>query len=167
VPGRLVANLRIAIEVSRALDELHRLDIFHVDLNPMNVLHRSTSDRPVIRIIDFESSYERRRHQSGVPYSPPTTPGYSAPEVTRQAPDARADVYSLGAVLYTLLGGFQRSPVIPPRQRVTSDRTLDPELRDALLTAVDPDPDRRFTSILAFQAALGSYLEGIWPGRQW
>ena len=37
-PARMVAHLRTAIEVARALAELHQLPIFHVDLNPMNIL---------------------------------------------------------------------------------------------------------------------------------
>ena len=42
---RLVGHLMTAIEVARALSEIHRLEIFHVDLNPMNILHR-TAERP-------------------------------------------------------------------------------------------------------------------------
>lgn len=166
-PGRLVVHLRIAIEISRALAEIHRLEIFHVDLNPMNVLYRTGTDRPVIRIVDFESSYERRRHSAGVFYSPPVTPGYSAPEVSRQAPDARADVFSLGAVLYTLLAGHRWMDGADVTARVAADDDLDAELKQALLTAVDRAPDRRHASIDAFQAALGAYLERIWPGRSW
>ena len=33
-PERMVTHLRTAIEVAKALDEIHRLQIFHVDLNP-------------------------------------------------------------------------------------------------------------------------------------
>jgi len=55
----MVAHLRAAIEVARALTDLHRLPIFHVDLNPMNILYRVDKGRPVIRIVDFESSYEQ------------------------------------------------------------------------------------------------------------
>jgi tRNA A-37 threonylcarbamoyl transferase component Bud32 len=56
VPARMVAHLRTAMEAARAVAELHRLDIFHVDLNPMNILRRTEKDTPVIRIVDFESS---------------------------------------------------------------------------------------------------------------
>src|SRR5215203_2850117 len=97
LPGRDVTHLRTAIEVGTALIELHSLNIWHVDLNPMNILYRSEGGRPVIRIVDFESSYEVARHGAGVFYSPPTTTGYTAPEVSRRAPDARSDVFSLGA----------------------------------------------------------------------
>src|SRR5688572_17904743 len=78
-PGKLVTHLRTAIEVARALAELHGLQIVHVDLNPMNILHRAERNHPVVRIVDFESSYARARHAAGVFYSPPTTPRFSAP----------------------------------------------------------------------------------------
>jgi serine/threonine protein kinase len=166
-PAMLVRNLRIGIEIARVVSQIHALDIFHVDLNPMNVLSRTGPARPIVRVIDFESSYERRRHASGVFYSPPTTAGYSAPEVSSQAPDARADVFSLGSVLYTLLAGYRWPETSDVRARVLADETLDAELKDALLRAVDPEPDRRFDDIAAFESALGAYLERIWPGRAW
>ncbi len=167
VSDKLVTHLRTAIEIARALTDIHRLEIFHVDLNPMNVLYRTGTDRPVIRIVDFESSYERRRHATSVFYSPPTTPGYSAPEVSGQAPDARSDVFSLGAVLYTLRAGFRWADDAAVGARVKTDPDLDAELKDALLTAVDPVPEKRYPSVQKFQAALGAYLERIWPGRSW
>jgi serine/threonine protein kinase len=147
--------------------DLHRVGIVHVDLNPMNVLYRTGTDRPVIRIVDFESSYEASRHADGPAYNPPTTPGYSAPEIPRQRPDGRADVYSLGAVLYTVLAGYQWTAGVALTARITADAELDADLRDALLTAVDPDPDGRFATMQQFHDALGAYLEEIWPGRKW
>lgn len=167
MPARLVAHLRTAIEVAKALGQLHSLDIFHVDLNPMNILYRTEKGRPVIRIVDFESSYELARHSAGVFYSPPTTPGYSAPEVSRQAPDARADLFSLGAVLYTMLAGYQWTWKAEAGASIEADPEIDAELKDILLTAVDPNPDKRYPSIQHFQAVLAGYLEQIWPGRSW
>ena len=57
VAARMVAHLRTAIEVAKALLEIHQLKIFHVDLNPMNILYRTEGGKPVIRLVDFESSY--------------------------------------------------------------------------------------------------------------
>jgi serine/threonine protein kinase len=165
--AKLVTHIRIGIEIARALMDLHRVGIVHVDLNPMNVLYRTGTDRPVIRIVDFESSYEASRHADGPAYNPPTTPGYSAPEIPRQRPDGRADVYSLGAVLYTVLAGYQWTAGVALTARITADAELDADLRDALLTAVDPDPDGRFATMQQFHDALGAYLEEIWPGRKW
>jgi serine/threonine protein kinase len=167
LPARLVAHLRTAIEVARALADLHRLKIFHVDLNPMNILHRVEKGRPVVRIVDFESSYEVARHSAGVFYSPPTTPGYSAPEVSRQAPDGRSDLFSLGAVLYTLLAGFDWTWGGEISASIDRDRELDSDLKAILLTAVDPDPGRRYPTVEEFRAVLAGHLEHIWPGRSW
>jgi serine/threonine protein kinase len=164
-PARLVSHLRIAIEIARVLADIHRLEIFHVDLNPMNILYGTGGNRPVIRVVDFESSYERRRHTAGTVYSPPITPGFSAPEVSRQAPDASADVFSLGAVLHTLLAGSRWMDGSNVAARVADDDALDGDLKAALVTAVDPAPAKRYASMLVFQAALGAYLERIWPGR--
>jgi serine/threonine-protein kinase len=166
-PHRLVAHLRTILEAVKAVVELHGVQIFHVDLNPMNILYRTERSRPIIRIVDFESSYEVSRHTSGVFYSPPTTTGYSAPEVSQQPPDARSDVFSLGAVLHTMLEGYKWPATGGPRTRVESDPNLDAELRDILLGAVAPSPDGRYASAAEFAGRLAGYLERIWPGRTW
>ena len=167
VPARMVGYLITAIEVARALAELHRIGIVHVDLNPMNVLHRTERGRPVVRIVDFESSYEVARHTAGEAYNPSMTPGYSAPEVSRQPPDARADVYSLGAVLYTMLAGYEWTWNADVSAAVARDRDLDPDLTGILRRAVEPDPKGRHASMQEFRDALAEYLERIWPGRAW
>jgi serine/threonine protein kinase len=167
LPARMVANLRMTIEVARALLDLHGLRIYHVDLNPMNILYRTEQGRPVIRIVDFESSYEHARHSTGTSYNPPTTAAYCAPEVAHKPPDARSDLFSLGAVLYTALAGYDWTWNSQVGASIKSDGEIDPELKEILLTAVDPDPDKRFPSVREFHDALSQYLEGIWPGRSW
>jgi serine/threonine protein kinase len=164
-PVRQAAHLRTTIEVSRALIELHGLKIWHVDLNPMNILCRWENGKPVIRIVDFESSYEAARHSRGVFYNPPTTSTYSAPEVSLNTPDARSDLFSLGAVLYTMLAGFEWTWAADVGRCVGADPEVAPELKEILLTAVDADRDRRYPSVVEFRAALGAYLERTWPGR--
>jgi serine/threonine protein kinase len=166
-PHRLVAHVRMALEVATALAELHRIHVFHVDLNPMNILYRVEQGKPVIRIVDFESSYESGRHANGTGYNPPTTTGFCAPEVHAGVPDGRADVFSLGAVLYTVLAGYEWTWDAELSRRIESDADLDAELKTILLTAVEPDADRRYRSILGMHAALAAYLESIWPGRSW
>jgi serine/threonine protein kinase len=165
MPTRYVGHLRTTIEVARALIELHGLKIWHVDLNPMNILCRWERGKPVIRIVDFESSYEVARHSSGVFYNPPTTSGYTAPELSRQAPDARSDLFSLGAVLYTMMAGYAWTWAADVGRCVDADPDVAPGLKEILLTAVDADPVRRYSSSLELRAALAAYVERIWPGR--
>jgi serine/threonine protein kinase len=167
MPARTVSHLLTAITVARALTTLHGLQIFHVDLNPMNILRRMERGRPVIRIVDFESSYEVSRHTAGVFYNPPTSPGYTAPEIPGQAPDARSDVFSLGAVLYTMLAGYQWTWQGDAGPSVQADRGIDRDLQRILLTAVASQPGERYPGMEAFHADLSTYLEAIWPGRSW
>jgi serine/threonine protein kinase len=167
VPGRLVAHLRTSITVASALAELHRVPIVHVDLNPMNILYRAEKGSPVIRIVDFESSYDPSRHAGGEFYGPPLTAGYCAPEVSHQAPDARADLFSLGAVLYTLVAGYEWTWRDEVATAIAADTALDAELRDVLQRATAADPGQRYPTAEAMQVALAGYLERIWPGRPW
>jgi serine/threonine protein kinase len=167
IPDKTVTYLRTALEIARALGELHSLKIYHVDLNPMNILLRLEHDgRPIIRIIDFESSYEAARHSTGTFYNPPNTPGYSAPEISIQTPDARSDVYSLGAVLYAMLASYKSPWEANVGKRVAEDPDLDADLKELLLQAVDPVPDHRYRSVEDFHASLAAHLEKIWPGRR-
>lgn len=163
-PAAQVTHGRTMMEVATALSQLHGLEIWHADLNPMNILCRWERERPVIRIVDFESSYEVARHTRGVFYNPATTSGFSAPELPDRVPDARSDVYSVGAVLYTLLAGYDWTWGSDVRQRITADSAVTPELTEILLTALDADPERRFASIGDLRLALSDFT-GFWSGR--
>jgi serine/threonine protein kinase len=165
-PNALVGHLRTSIEVATALADLHRIGVFHVDLNPMNILYRLEKGRPVIRIVDFESSYEVARHSlAGTFYNPPTTAGFCAPELRHRAPDRRADVFSLGAVLYTLIAGYGWTWAGELAAQIAADAELDQEIKALLLMAVRADADARYQSMDELRAALSGYLESIWPGR--
>jgi hypothetical protein len=87
--------------------------------------------------------------------------------VPHQAPDARSDLFSLGAVLYAALAGYRWTDDEEVSTRVKADPEIDAALKDALLAAVDPVPGNRYPSVQEFQTALATYLEQIWPGRSW
>ena len=165
MPHQLVARLRTSLEVATALGDLHQIRVFHVDLNPMNILYRSERGRPVIRIVDFESSYDVARHSNGAVYNPAITPGFCAPEVSERAPDGRADVFSLGAVLYTMIAGYGWTWDAKLSRDISADAEIDEELKTILLTAVERQVDSRYQSVQELRAALVGYLESIWPGR--
>jgi serine/threonine protein kinase len=159
IPGKTDTYIRTAMEIAKAFVELHSLKIYHVDLNPMNILLRLEHGRPIIRIIDFESSYEWDRHSKGPFYSPPNTPGYSAPEIAHRAPDARSDVFSLGAVLYTMLAGYRWTWDNDVWTCVKGDNDIDRDLKRIVLKAVDPSSDNRYRSMDEFRADLAVRLE--------
>jgi serine/threonine protein kinase len=166
IPGKTVSYIRTVMEIANAMTELHGLKIYHVDLNPMNILLREEHATPTIRIIDFESSFESARHSAGAFYNPPHTPGYSAPEIGRQAPDGRSDTFSLGAVLYTMLAGYTWTWAADVGKCVAADQEVHPDLKSILLRAVDANPENRYPTIDEFRAGLEGHLERIWPARK-
>jgi formylglycine-generating enzyme required for sulfatase activity len=129
------AVLDIAIGLARGLAAAHRRNVVHCDLKPGNVMLDLDG---IAKIIDFGLA---RIAVDGActTLAPVGTPDYMAPEVWRgEAPGRRADVYSLGAVLFELLAGAPPFGDVEPAalaERVTT--TEAPALRDR---APDVDP---------------------------
>ncbi|HXV62214.1 MAG TPA: serine/threonine protein kinase [Vicinamibacteria bacterium] len=86
-------------EVAEALVYLHGKAILHCDLKPANVL---LDDRNQIRLADFGQA--RLSSETGPALG---TLFYMAPEQTEHGarPDVRSDIYSLGALVFTMLTG--------------------------------------------------------------
>ncbi len=103
--------IALATRVAEALGTAHALGIVHRDVKPSNILLEGGDvSRPVL--VDFGVALQAgapRRTRTGLVVG---TPGYMAPEQARgsRAVDARADVYSLGCVLFECLAG--RAPFV-------------------------------------------------------
>jgi eukaryotic-like serine/threonine-protein kinase len=92
-------TVAVVREVAEALVYLHGKAILHCDLKPANVL---LDDRGQIRLADFGQA--RLSSESGPAVG---TLFYMAPEqaLAGARPDVRSDIYSLGALAYTMLTG--------------------------------------------------------------
>lgn len=116
--GRL--SVENAIEVTRqilsALDITHKLRIVHRDLKPGNLMiTRDESGNPLVKILDFGFAKVLAGQRQGLmrPMRLTTgfiilgTPQYMSPEQAegRRDIDGRADLYSVGAILYKMLTG--------------------------------------------------------------
>ncbi|MBL9024490.1 MAG: serine/threonine protein kinase [Myxococcales bacterium] len=105
------ASCEIFISVAKALDLAHSQGIIHRDLKPANIfLHRDPEGQPMAKILDFGISkvFETNNNftltRTGTVVG---SPAYMAPEQAsgREDLDGRADVWSLGVVMYEALSG--------------------------------------------------------------
>lgn len=143
----------IALGVAQALAHLHAGGVVHRDVKPANVL---LSPAGAVKLCDLGLALELRRDGREAADAGLGTPGYAAPEQLRGAPpDARADQYALGAVLYQMLTGQKPAAsgeagagAGPPRPR-PSELLLRVAER-----CLSPDPAVRFPTTPALVAAL-------------
>ncbi len=103
----LAETLAIATRMSVVLDQLHRREVIHKDINPKNIVRNPTTGE--VKLIDFGlAMVQRGRQQAGVTASLEGTLAYISPEQTgrmNRAVDYRSDYYSLGVTLYEMLTG--------------------------------------------------------------
>jgi serine/threonine-protein kinase len=137
-----------------ALDYLHTQTppIIFRDLKPANIMLTPSGQ---VKLIDFGIARLFKPGQAKDTQAFGTI-GYSAPEqYGKGQTDARSDVYSLGVLLHQLLTGYDPTSTpfrLPPAGQVNLN--MPRQISDAIATATESDPDRRFASIPAFRAAL-------------
>jgi serine/threonine protein kinase/tetratricopeptide (TPR) repeat protein len=103
-PLNLVDALSIANQIAEGLAAAHERGIIHRDIKPENIM---VNARGQVRIMDFglakSLQWQTKITQEG---STPGTAAYMAPEQARgETVDARADLWSLGVVIYESLTG--------------------------------------------------------------
>ncbi|ABD27406.1 protein serine/threonine phosphatase [Novosphingobium aromaticivorans DSM 12444] len=152
--------LDTAIKLTRGVAALHRLEVVHRDIKPDNAI--LTADGG-LRLIDLGVARLPKVedfHADEIP----GTPGFMAPEQFEgNAGDALTDQFALGVTLYRWFTGkwpfgeqeaFQRPrfnrPAPPSRHRPEIPSWLD----DAILTAIQPDRDKRFGDVIELLRAL-------------
>lgn len=157
-------TLRTGIRLASAVESAHRLGILHRDIKPANIL---TTDFGYPALTDFGiAAATGGAGAAGTGMSIPWSP----PELLQSDPhgDTRADVYSLGATVYSMLAGrspfeiagqpngaadliyrIERSPL------PNIDRDDVPtSLQAVLARSMSKDPVRRYPTAIGFAHAL-------------
>lgn len=168
------------LQACEALAEAHATGIVHRDLKPENLFLAVQPDGSrALKILDFgvskrlqgEGQGDRRATQDGCIVG---SPNYMAPEQVRGWPtvDPRADIWSLGAILYELVTGvcpFDAGSVAeicrmvmaePPPPMRTFRPDLPEELEQVILRCLEKDRERRYASVDALARDLAAFGSG-------
>lgn len=161
----------------------HHQGIVHRDLKPLNIM--ICSDKPnlsqAVKILDFGLAKIKSGELLGSFIQAQTTglmgsPYYMAPEQwADEDPDSRADIYSLGVMLYQMLAGdvpFKGSSIPAIMKKHISDPaptlaaaglSVSPELERAVQHALHKDPAKRTQSV---DVMVSELRDAIMPGTQ-
>ncbi len=167
----LAERLAIFRQLLDAVRYLHERGILHRDLKPENL---RVTPEGVTKVLDFGLALaldrSTRLTSTGACVG---TPAYMAPEQMdgKGGGDHRADVFSLGAILYDLLTGEQpfagdsvaevchQVLAVDPEPPSARAPGLPPTLDEVVLVALAKDPARRWQSVDEMAAAFETALE--------
>jgi hypothetical protein len=164
----LTENLEILLRVADAIAFAHARGVVHRDLKPENTMLGAFGE---VLVMDWGLAQPSSKFRKSASITETTTmggtPAYMAPEMATgplEKISHLSDVYLLGAMLYEILTGH------PPHQGknamkclmaaarneiVPTDKTG--ELIDVAMKALASEPQDRYQSVQAFQAAIRDY----------
>ncbi|HEY3580181.1 MAG TPA: serine/threonine-protein kinase, partial [Pyrinomonadaceae bacterium] len=184
-PLELKTAVLIGVQVADALAAAHSRGIIHRDIKSGNVMVTSSGQVKVLdfglaKLLDEDQAATRGIHHTelteiGVPYGTAT---YAAPEQARgDRVDKRADIFSLGVLLYEMLSGtwpFRGKTTIDVRHAVLHDpprpiselrsSPIPPRLQQAIDRALEKEPKDRFQNMEDFRNELRQVLQEIDSG---
>jgi serine/threonine protein kinase/tetratricopeptide (TPR) repeat protein len=187
-PLELKTALLIGLQVADALTAAHARGIIHRDIKSGNVMVTPSGQVKVLdfglaKLLDDEEAQSSGIHRTelteiGVPYGTAT---YAAPEQARgDRVDKRADIFSLGVLLYEMLTGtwpFRGKTTIDVRHAVLHDpprpitelrsQGVPPRLQRIVDRALEKEPKNRFQNMDDFRSELRQVLQELDAGGEY
>ena len=144
--------MQMALEVSEGLGAADDAGIIHGDVKPENILF---DEKDSVKLVDF--GLASSAHSGSEDKAIWGTPYYIAPEkVLRHKPDARSDIYSLGATLYHILTGHPpfegENPIevvkarlnTPPPPMKEYREDINEQVERVIMRCLELEPARRY-----------------------
>jgi len=173
----VVEAVDYVIQACAAMAEAHGCGIVHRDLKPENLfLAKRPDGRPIVKVLDFgiskllsgEGTSELSATRTGIAMG---SPAYMAPEQMKSAKDAdaRADVWSMGAMLYHVLSGqlpYRAETFTEMMAKVLTEnpiplinvlRDVPPGLAHAITGCLQRDRDSRVQSVIELAGYLAPF----------
>jgi serine/threonine protein kinase len=170
--------LNIFIQICDALAHAHAKSIIHRDIKPSNiVLIDIEGQSDFVKIVDFGIAKllnadpdSGNLTRTGEVFG---SPAYMSPEQWKgHKLDARADIYSLGAVMYRCLSGksmFEADDILQlmykqvtemPSSFASLGVSLPTEIEQIVFKAIEKDPANRYQSMRELMAVLSQFKQG-------
>jgi len=166
--------LELSAQICEGLEALHDKGIVHRDIKPNNILVSKDFGHPIVKIIDL--GFVKIKDSFDVAIQHKCTVGtglYMAPEQTirGRAVDQRADLFSLGVLMYEAVAGSP--PIIynpnhemqlllqrefHPTELKSLVPGIDPSISSMIMKALEKDPAKRFQSAKDMRLSISSCL---------
>lgn len=142
--------LNIARQIAEALDYAHKQGVVHGDLKPSNVILDSSFR---VKIANFGVVNNPIHNLLAVSKMSGSAEIYAAPELAarKARPDARSDVYSVGAVLYHMIAGKAPYEGSSPLQTLARIAQEELDAPGSLVKGVPADVDKVVMAMLAVE----------------
>jgi eukaryotic-like serine/threonine-protein kinase len=147
-------SIRLGLSLTEALQALHKHGLIHRDIKPSNIIFSESV--PKLADIGLVAASGQQSFVGTEGYIPPEGPG-----------TPRADIYSLGKLLYETCTGKDRLdfPEVDSQLTKRPDRERLLQLNDILVKACANDPTKRYHSAAHMNRDLAALYEGAKPRR--